>query len=96
MITPTWKRRLNLTLWSFLIVYFASYICLSLAGRYSTFLVASGRHKYTFGLSIPDESVWQPLGVTVLPYDMNLLGVIYYGPVLADRAIWHQSHRTME
>jgi len=93
MKLPRWKRNLIWVLRIFVLLYSLPYIPLSLAGHYSDRAVASGRNKYSFGLSIPDEFVWEPLAVKALPNDMNILGAIYYVPVQVDRRIWHRSYR---
>lgn len=73
-----------------LLVYTATYLCLTLMGDYGEKLLPSRTTRYTFGLSVPSRVVWQPKYTVVLPREQNGLGVLFWPLVELDRAVWHR------
>ena len=86
-----WLRKNMKSIIVVICLYVITYVLLTVNGRYTERPVASGRFRYTFGLAINDEFVWEPAGVKLRPYHINILGVAYYYFVKIDRKLWHRS-----
>jgi hypothetical protein len=71
-------------------LYFSSYLLLTLQGGYSKKLIVSGKHRYGFGLGIPDTMVWEARWVKLSPHGINALGYAYALPIYLDRWLWHR------
>lgn len=67
-------------------VYLASYLGLSSLGSYSDTLSISGKLTYDNGLGIPDQVLWEPLGVD---RQSGVLKKLYAPLLFLDDAIWH-------
>ena len=99
---PSAKRR-YIKLLALLLFYLVSYCSLSASGGY--YYSRSGNMRYTFGLSVPDISIWFPRGVYWEPFtDVygkrtskgTALGYYYSALVIFDRAWLHPTRNLFE
>jgi len=85
------KRNLKRISTAIVVLYIGCYIVLSALGQYDNRLDASGKTKYTFGLSVPDVYVWQPKCLMLRSNNWNYGGLFYSSLILIDRMIWHKN-----
>ena len=84
-----------------LLFYFGTYVYLSSAGEYH--FSQSGKIRYSFGLSVSDVSIWQPLFLHWEPFQNiyaqstfrgSTLGY-YYSPLIIIDRLWFHPTRTL-
>ena len=71
--------------------YVLPYCLLSVRGQYSERLYVSGELRYSYGLGIPDISIWNAHLVISNPYEKNALGWLFAPLVCIDRLWWHSN-----
>jgi len=80
----------NRVLSGVLLLYFAAYFPLSIAGWYAG-PYASGKTRIFSGTwAVRDHYVWRPRFVVWERFEFNFLGAIYCPLVLVDRYLWHR------
>ncbi|HEY3855248.1 MAG TPA: hypothetical protein VGO67_12715 [Verrucomicrobiae bacterium] len=83
--------RINSAASFLLVLYFGSYLALTVKGNYMEWPVPSGNFRIAGGAwAVRDIVLWQPKGTRLSVYGVNVLGAIYGPLIFLDRKLWHR------